>query len=65
MRENAHVMVVVSLMEGEWSCYRGGLFNGGRMVVTEVVSLMEAEWSCYGGCQFRRGRMVMLQRQPF
>ena len=23
-RENGHVMVVVSLMEGEWSCYRGG-----------------------------------------
>ena len=39
-------------MEAEWSCLRGGLFNGGRMVmlqrswrenghVTEVVSLME------------------------
>ena len=50
-----------SLMEGEWSCYRvgqvnggrmvilGGQFNGGRMVVTEVVSLMEGEWSCYRG----------------
>ena len=35
-RENVHVMVVVSLMEGEWSYYRGGLFNGG-------------EWSCYRG----------------
>ena len=37
-----------SLMEGEWSCYRGGQFNGGRIVmlryVTEVVSLMEGEW---------------------
>ena len=22
-----------SLMEGEWSCYRGGKFNGGRMVL--------------------------------
>ena len=44
-------------MEGEWSCYRGGQFNGGRMVmlqkwsvqerenghVTEVASLMEGE----------------------
>ena len=38
---------VVTLMEGE-SCYRGGQFKGGRMVVTEVVSLME-------------GAMVMLQ----
>ena len=43
-------------MEGEWSCYRGGQFNGKRMVmevaslmeenghVTEVASLMEGEW---------------------
>ena len=50
-----------SLMEGEWSCYRGGQFNlgrkvmlggqfnAGRMVVTEVVTLMEGEWSCYRG----------------
>ena len=29
-------------MEGEWSCYRGGQFNGGRMVI-RVVSLMEGE----------------------
>ena len=49
-----------SLMEGEWSCYRSGHFNAGRMVmlqrwlvecrqkghVTEVVTLMEGEWSC-------------------
>ena len=62
-------------MEREWS-YRGGQFNGGRMVmlqklpvswrenghVTEVVSLMEGEWSCYGGCHFNRGRIVMLER---
>ena len=52
-------------MEGQWSCYGDGQFNGGRMVmlqrcpvqwrknghVTEVVSLME-------------GGMVMLQRWP-
>ena len=45
------------LMEEEWSCYRGGQFNGGRMVmlqklpvswrenghVTEVVILIEGE----------------------
>ena len=46
-------------MEGEWSCYRGGQFNGGRMVMLQrwslfngggmvmleqVVSLMEGEW---------------------
>ena len=48
LRENGHVTEVVSLM-GEWSCYRGGQFKGGRMVmVTEVVSLM-GEWSCYRG----------------
>ena len=35
-------------MEGEWSCYRGGQFNGGRYGhLTEVVNLMEGEWSCY------------------
>ena len=36
-------------MEGEWSCYRSGQFNGRRMVVTEVANLMQAEWSCYRG----------------
>ena len=35
-------------MEGEWSCYRGGHFNGG-------------EWSCYGGGQFNGGRMVVTE----
>ena len=62
-------------MEGEWFCYKGGLFNGGGMVmlrrwlvswrenghVTEITTLMEGEYSCYGGGQFK-GRMVMLQR---
>ena len=32
-RENVHVMVVVSVMEGELSCYGSGQFNGGRMVM--------------------------------
>ena len=31
--ENGHVTEVASLMEGEWSCYRSGHFNGGRMVM--------------------------------
>ena len=49
------VTEVVSLIEGEWSCYRCDHFNGGKMVtlqrwsvywkenvhVTEVVTLME------------------------
>ena len=33
-------------MEGEWSCYGGGQFNKGRMVVTKETCLMEGEWSC-------------------
>ena len=48
-------------MEGEWSCYGGGHFNGGRMVI-EVVSLMEGEWSCYRGEQVKGERMVILWR---
>ena len=38
-------MEVASLKEGEWFCYRGSLFNGGRIIVTEVASLKEGEWS--------------------
>ena len=34
-------------MEGEWLCYGGDQFNGGRMVVMEVASLMEGAWSFY------------------
>ena len=34
-----HVMEVASLNEGEWLCYRGSLFNGVGIVVTEVASL--------------------------
>ena len=50
-------------MEEEWSCYRGGHFNGRENGhVTVEVSIMEGEWSCYGGGQFNACRMVMLQR---
>ena len=35
----SHVREVVSLMERAWSCYRGGQYNGGRILVTEVASL--------------------------
>ena len=31
--EEDHVTEVVSLMEGEWLCYGGGQFKGGRMVM--------------------------------
>ena len=64
-------------MEAEWSCYGGGQFHGGRMVmlqswsverenghVTELASLMEGEWSCYRGSQFNGVNLVMLQRWP-
>ena len=31
-------------MEREWSCYGGGQFNGGRMIMlNNLVSLMEGE----------------------
>ena len=44
--ENVYVMVVVSLMEGECSCYRGGQFKRGRMVMLQSAAfLMEGEWS--------------------
>ena len=33
LRENGHVTEVVSSMEGTWSCYRGGQFNGERKVI--------------------------------
>ena len=51
---------MVSLMEREWSCYRSGQFNGGRMIVREVVSFMEGKLSSYRGGHFKVGRMVML-----
>ena len=56
---------------GEWSCYRGGKFNGGsghvtevarlreNGHVTEVVTLMNGH---VRGDHFNEGRMVMLQR---
>ena len=39
-----------SVQDGEWSCYGGGQFNGGRMVMLQKRSLMEGE-SCYRGGQ--------------
>ena len=56
--ENGHVTEVVSLIDGEWSCYRCGQFNGGRIDVTEVVSLMAGEW-CYGGGQLKKGEWLL------
>ena len=34
-----HVREVASLMEGEWSCYGGGQFSGGSMVMLQKWSL--------------------------
>ena len=45
-RENDHVREVLTLMEGEWSCYGSGHFKGGK-------------WSCYGGCHFNGERKVI------
>ena len=73
--KNCHATEVVSLMEGQWSCYREGHFNRGRMVilqrwslqwrenghVTELVSVGR-ENCCYRIGQFNGGSMVMLQR---
>ena len=53
---------MVTLMEVALSCYRGGQFKGGRMVITKVVTLMEGKWSCYREGHFNGGTMVMLQR---
>ena len=36
---NGHVTEVVTLMEGEWSRYRGGDFYAGRMVMLQRWSL--------------------------
>ena len=33
------VIEVACLMEGEWSCYGGGQFNGGRMIMLERWSV--------------------------
>ena len=49
LRENGNVAEVVTLIEGEWSCYRSD-------------HLMMGEWSYYGGGQFKERRMVMLRR---
>ena len=46
-------------MDGEWSCYRGGQFNGGRIA---ILQLMDGEWLCYRGGHFNGGRMLMLHK---
>ena len=53
-------------MEGEWSCYRSGQFNGGKMVMLQRWSL---QWKQNGHmhvievASLNGGRIVMLHRQ--
>ena len=47
-------------MEGE-SSYRGGQFDGGRMVMLLRWSHMEGEWSFYRSGQFNGGKMVVTE----
>ena len=39
MEGNGHVREVSSLMGGEWSCYGGGQFKRGRMVMLQRCSV--------------------------
>ena len=56
---------MVTLMEGEWSCYRDDHFNGGKMVRLQSWPVyLKGEWSCYRGSQLNGGRIVILQRWP-
>ena len=50
-----------SLMEGKWSCYRGGQFKGGRMVMLKKWCLMEGAWSCYRGGKYNGGRILIME----
>ena len=38
-RKNVHITEVAFLKEGEWSCYRGGKLNKGRMTMLEKWSV--------------------------
>ena len=50
-------------MEGEWSCYGGCQFNGGRMVMLQRYGHFNRErmnGHVTAGGQFKGGSMVML-----
>ena len=51
-------------MEGTWSCYRGGQFNGGSIVMLRRLfnSSMEGEWSLLRRWSLKERRMVMLHK---
>ena len=56
--ENGYVTEVVSLKEGEWSCYRGVQFNGEGMVMLRRWSVQWRENGLTEGVSL----MVMLRR---
>ena len=60
--ENGHVTEIVSLMDGEWSCYGQPVEWMENGHVTEKASLIEGTWSCFEGCHFNGGRIVVLHR---
>ena len=63
--EEEWFILVITLMEGEWSCYEGGQFKGRRMEMLRR-SLMEGEKSCQRvrGGQVNGGRILILWRWP-
>ena len=38
-RENGYFTEMFTFMEGQWSCYGTGQFNGGRIVMLRRLSL--------------------------
>ena len=52
-----------SLKEGEWSCYRGGQFNGERIVILRRWPVLWRENDHVTEVVFNGGSMVMLQRR--
>ena len=51
-------------MEGAWSSYRGGYFNGRKKVVTELASVGRENGYVTELASLMGGRMVMLHRWP-
>ena len=49
-------------MEAEWSCYGGGQFKRGRMVMLQRQPVYFRGNGLYGSGQFKGGRMVKLQK---
>ena len=52
-------------MEGEWSCYGGGQFKAGRMVMLQRWPVMEGEWSCYSLASIMEGAWLCYRGGQF